>query len=325
VSWVAVVDLGSLSAQLLVTDGERRVRRSVDTYMDASTLSLDGAVEQRAIPAEALDRVGDALKGFRAIADDHGAAIRAVATAAARRAPNRDDLRHVVDRQLGVELTIIDEETEARLAFAGVGGDRSLGDGPGSSGSLVTIDVGGGSTDFGIGTATGLERAWSMPLGGSLVTRSYFHGDPPRPEELSAALSVVELHVDDLRRELPGAAELLTDPGTQVVGLGGVVTVAAVEVGLLDDDPLNGDGDGPLHGVGLTRDAVEDVFRTIATEARADRLHNPGLPAARVDDVVGGCAVLVEIMRQLDVETITVSQRGLADGVVVEWLWSGQR
>lgn len=317
-SWLAVVDLGSLSTQLLVTDGERRLRRSVDTFMDASTLSRAGDLEQRAIPAEALDRVADALKVFRAISDDHDADIRAVATAAARRAPNRDDLGRLVEDALGAELTIVDERTEARLAFTGAS-HPAPGDPAGEPGPVVTIDVGGGSTDFGVGAAGRLEQAWSMPLGGSLVTRAYLHSDPPRPEELSAALSVVELHVDDLRRELPGGAEVISAAGTRVVGLGGVVTVAAVEVGLLGDDPLNGDGDGPLHGFELTRDAVEDVFRTIATEARADRLHNPGLPPARVDDVVGGCAVLVEVMRQLDLGALIVSQRGLADGVALEW------
>ena len=107
-----------------------------------------------------------------------------------------------------------------------------------------------------------------------------------------------------------------------VLGLGGVATVAAVELGLLDVDPLNGDGDGPVHGIPLAREAVEDVFRTLATESRADRAHNPGLPPSRVENIVGGCVVLVETMRQLAIDTITVSQRGLADGALPQMLES---
>ena len=89
-------------------------------------------------------------------------------------------------------------------------------------------------------------------------------------------------------------------------------------------DPGNGDGDGPLHGFELSREALEDVFRTIATENRADRAHNPGLPATRVHDIVGACAVLVEAVRQWDLDPIVVSQRGLADGVAAEMLASLQ-
>lgn len=311
-TWVAVVDIGSLSTQLVLTDGRQRRHRTVDTFMDASTLSPAGEVQARPITEEALRRVGAALADFRRQSDEHDAEIRVVATAAARRAPNRSDLAELVELELAAPLTVIDSDEEARLALIGAGATEA-------AAGAVTIDLGGGSTDVGYGTAGGLDAAWSMPLGASLVTRAYLHSDPPQPEELSAALSVVELHIDDLRREHPAVVEALGDPDTAVIGLGGVVTVAALEVGLLDDDPLNADGDGPLHGFELTREAVEDVFRTIATEARADRLHNPGLPAARVDDVVGGCVVLVEMMRQLDLDALTVSQRGLADGVAAEW------
>jgi exopolyphosphatase/guanosine-5'-triphosphate,3'-diphosphate pyrophosphatase len=68
----------------------------------------------------------------------------------------------------------------------------------------------------------------------------------------------------------------------------------------------------------LTRSAVEDVFRTLATESLADRLHNPGLPAQRADIIVGGCCVLVAVMRKLQLNSITVSTRNILDGIVAE-------
>jgi exopolyphosphatase/guanosine-5'-triphosphate,3'-diphosphate pyrophosphatase len=158
-----------------------------------------------------------------------------------------------------------------------------------------------------------------MPIGGSLLTDAYLTSDPPRPEELSAALSIVELHIDDLRRERP---ELGADLGSAtVLALGSVTTVAAIEVGLSGGiDPVNGDGDGPLHAFELSRAAAEDVFRTVATESRQDRAHNPGLPLSRVDAIVGAAAVLVEAMRRLALDRVVVSQRGLLDGVARELL-----
>ncbi len=365
-AWRAVVDLGSVSTGLLLTDGRQRIRRSVDTHLGAGTLAANGDVVPDAIDADALEQLRAVLTDYRRIADERGAAIQAIGTSAARRATNRTELDTAVADTLGVPLRVVDGPTEATLTFTGArsglsaraepshgrdvaGHDepsRSLtdadadghGDGDGDEvgpagsaatvGPLVTIDVGGGSTEFAFAAGVtesagavgrpGDTGSWSAPIGGVLVTRAYLRGDPPRPEELSAALSVVELHLDDLRREVPALAAALVDPDALVVGLGGVVTVAAVEVGLLDDDPLNGHGDGPVHGLQLDRAAVEDVFRTLATESRADRAHNPGLPPSRVDDIVGGCVVLVETMRQFGLDAITVSQRGLADGALLE-------
>lgn len=312
--WRGVVDLGTMSTELLlVSDGGDRIRRSVDTAMGGAALGPAGEIVAEAIGQAGLDRVATCLDAYQDLAAERGAELRAVATAAARRATDRAELAAVVERRLGVSLEVLDGPDEAATSFHGAVGASTDDGGP-----VVTIDLGGGSTDLAVGTGTDLSGVFSMPIGGSLLTRAYLTADPPRPDELSAALSVVELHVDDLVRELPTLAPALAD-GATVHGLGGIVTIAAVEIGLAEVDPLNGDGDGPLHGAALGRDEVEEVFRTLATEARDDRRHNPGLPPARVDDIVGGCAVLVEIMRQLDLDGVVISQRGLADGVLARW------
>ena len=350
--WRAVVDVGSVSTGLLLTDGEQRIRRSVDTRLGAGTLAADGGIVSDAISADALQQLDSVLADYRRLAEGKQAPILAIGTAAARRPTNRADLETVVADRLGVPLRVVSSAEEAALTFTGAC-SHLPGDGRTSStpadptttrtttsptGPVVTIDLGGGSTEFACTATSGAAMpepgtaqiggpvvSWSAPIGGVLITQAYLHGDPPRPEELSAALSVVELHLDDLRREIPPLASALADPDAVVLGVGGVVTVAAVEIGLLDVDPLNGDADGPVHGLELDRAAIEDVFRTLATETRDDRVHNPGLPASRVDDIVGGCVVLVETMRQFGIETIVVSQRGLADGALLHGDHDGTR
>jgi exopolyphosphatase/guanosine-5'-triphosphate,3'-diphosphate pyrophosphatase len=314
VSWVAVVDVGSATTKLLLTDGTVRVRRSVDTLMGGCSLSPAGQVRPEAISAGALDRVAGALGSFAGLIEERQASrVQAVATAAARQATNRSVLAGLVSASLGTELEVIDEADEARLSFLGAVSDPALV--AGHTGQVVTIDIGGASTELAVGTPARPERSWSMPIGGMLLTGAYLASDPPRPEELSAALSVVELHLDDARREAP---ELVAALGSAtVLGLGAIATVAAIEVGL-SADLMNGDGDGPLHAFELSRVAVEDVFRTIATESRQDRAHNPGLPLTRVDAIVGACVVLVETMRQLALDRVVVSQRGLLDGLARE-------
>ena len=92
------------------------------------------------------------------------------------------------------------------------------------------------------------------------------------------------------------------------------MTVAAIEIG---QQVFNAN---ELHGFILTRDAIEDVFRTLATESLVDRRHNPGLPPERADVIVGGCCVLVALMRSLDANELTVSTNNILDGVCAELL-----
>ena len=86
--------------------------------------------------------------------------------------------------------------------------------------------------------------------------------------------------------------------------------VAAVEIGLLEWDR------DQIHHFELSRAAAEDVFRTLATERLADRVHNPGLEPARADVIVGGCCVLVALLRVLGADTVLVSEADILDGLV---------
>ena len=96
-----------------------------------------------------------------------------------------------------------------------------------------------------------------------------------------------------------------------LVGLAGTVScAAAVELGLATYDRDR------IHHFRLTKEAVEDVFRTLATETRAERLENPGMEEARADVIVGGLCVLVKVMRQLGFAECLVSEADILDGLV---------
>jgi exopolyphosphatase/guanosine-5'-triphosphate,3'-diphosphate pyrophosphatase len=169
----------------------------------------------------------------------------------------------------------------------------------------LVVDIGGGSTEFVVGTdaPTGLV---SLDMGCVRITEQFLHSDPPAPEELSNATAAVRDLVAEVPRVVPGATEAAT-----LVGLAGTVTtVAAVELGIPEYDPEK------IHHFVLTRDAAEDVFRTLATESAAQRAHNPGLEPGRVDVIVGGTAVLVGIFRTLGFDRMLVSEADILDGLV---------
>ena len=138
------------------------------------------------------------------------------------------------------------------------------------------------------------------------LTEKHLVSDPPAPEELSNAIAEATDLFEDLWRSVPEMRSART-----VVGLAGTITtIAAVEIGLVEWDR------DVIHHFHLTRDAAEDVFRTLATEKLADRIHNPGLEPARADVIVGGCCVLVALFRTLGIDEMLVSEADILDGLV---------
>ena len=138
----------------------------------------------------------------------------------------------------------------------------------------------------------GDDSTFELPCGVISLGRRHIHADPPLPEELTNAIGEMMDHVEDAKREIPRIvdAALVTVDGPIPA------TIAAVEVG------------GPVRGARflLTRDAAEDVFRTLATESRDDRRHNPGLPADLVAPIVGGCCAVIGVIRALQLDSVEV-------------------
>ena len=289
---VAAVDLGMNSAKLLITDGQRDERHAVTVRLG------EGVRSTGELQPGAVGRLLDALRGFAtriAAADvEH---LAAVTTAPARAAANRNVLLDAVADVLGVRPVVLTGEQEGRLSYRGARiGLTSVGTSP------LVIDIGGGSTELVAEDADGLH-AQSLDVGALMITESYLRADPPRADELSNAIGHVADYFDDLIRDVPALTGAVS-----IVGTGGTVrTAGAVEIGRYEPDEL--------HGFWLSRDAAEDVFRTLATERLSDRIHNPGLHADRAPIIVGGMCVLVAILRRLRAEGLTVSNRGVVDGV----------
>jgi exopolyphosphatase / guanosine-5'-triphosphate,3'-diphosphate pyrophosphatase len=298
---VAAIDCGTNSTRLLVSDGDAAQGvRALDRRNTITRLGQGVDATGRLDPA-AIERTVSTLGTYKESLDRHRVSgVRMTATSAARDAANSDDFFDAAEEVIGVRPELLTGEEEGRLSFLGATAELDPADGP-----FLVFDIGGGSTEFISGT-TEVEAIRSFDMGCVRITEKYLHHDPPQPEELSNAVAWVRDHLEDLVREVPevGSARL-------AVGLAGTVTtVAAVEMGLHEWDRDR------IHHFRLTRAAAEDVFRTVATEALADRVHNPGLEEARADVIVGGCIVLVGILRHLDLQEIVVSESDILDGLV---------
>ena len=294
---VAAIDIGTNSTNLLIADAQGN-----DIAREVHVTGLGrGVVHNNMLNEDAIARTIARLQAYADLIAQHGVgAVRVTATEACRRATNAAVFLDQAEKIIGTRPLIIAGTEEGRLAYSG-----ALSHLPAHDGITLVIDIGGGSTEIMIGEKT-LQHAVSFPVGTVVLTESHLAHDPPRPEELTNAIGFVTDFMDDLIRDHP---EVLN--ATRVVGVAGsIVTIAAVEIGLKEFDAT------ALHGVRMTRENVEEVFRTLATETLANRKFNPGLPADRADVIVGGCCVLVGVMRKLRIPEIMVSVNNLLDGLV---------
>jgi len=315
---VAAIDIGTYSVRLLVAESspggapggpggvgglitvERLMRITRLGHGVDATGRLDDA---------AIDRTVAVLHEYRAVIDrligtEAPARVRMTATSAARDASNRDIFFDAAEAAIGVRPELLSGEQEGYLSFVGATIDLDPTLGP-----FLVVDIGGGSTEFSFGT-TECEASLSTDMGCVRFSEKYLEHDPPRPEELLAALSVTEAFVDDVRQAIPQLGEART-----FIGLAGTVSAAAaVEIGLATYDRDR------IHHFELSRAQVEDVFRTLATENRDERLANPGLEPERVDVIVGGMCIFVMIMRRLALETCLVSEADILDGLALSLL-----
>lgn len=301
-TWFVEIGSGSVKWRLPRPDGTfdgdsrfvglAKSMSDVDVLSESGRTKLDAALSDLAVVMEQRQLGAPMVVGCEVVR---------------RSTQARATVAELVEHHLGSTLQVLSSEHEAALALKGAiaaRGDRTP-DTP-----VVIFDVGSASTEISAAGPGGTSGAWfSMQLGGHSVARDYFAGDPPDPGELSAALSVIELNFDDLRRESP---ELVNAVQTGVVvGTGAFPQIAAVEIGTDISS-----GPDPVHGYVLDHESAEEIFRVLATESRADRRHNPGLLPEHVDGVVGALCIVVEFMRQFSIERIEVSVAGVLDGLV---------
>ncbi len=173
---VGVVDIGTNSMRLLMTDG------SVDIDRKVEVTGLGRGVDRTGnLSPDAIEESLAALARFRADMDRAEVEKRAaIATSASRDAANREDFFDLVESALGVRPSLITGEEEARLAFAGA--TRQID----AIEPIVVSDIGGGSTEF---VSSGGEV--SFDIGSVRLTERAINGRPASPNEMSAARELV--------------------------------------------------------------------------------------------------------------------------------------
>jgi exopolyphosphatase / guanosine-5'-triphosphate,3'-diphosphate pyrophosphatase len=296
----AVIDVGTNSVKFYVA--RRRDDGSWETIVDRSEVTRlgEGLEQTGRLGKEPIERTATAIAEMVGEARRDGVEhVVAVGTAGLRIAPNSDELLDEVERRSGVRIEIISGEEEARLSYVATTHALGLG-----NAALSAFETGGGSTQFTFGHGDQVDEQFSVNVGAVSFT-----------EQFGLDQAVDEARVDEALAAIAEALASLDDrpAATTLVGMGGAVTnLAAVAQQL---DPYDPDR---IRGFVLERAEVERQVELYRTRSADERRTITGLQPKRAEIILAGACIVLTVMRKLDAPALTVSDRGLRHGLMVE-------
>src|SRR5690606_10732280 len=315
----AALDLGTNNCRLLVAQPTRPGQfRVVDAFSRIVRLG-EGLAANGSLSADAMDRAVEALKVCATkLANRPIRRMRLIATEACRAAANGSEFLERVVRETGLELEIINRETEARLAVSGcsslVGRETR---------SVVLFDIGGGSSEIAVirigdnrsnRLANHITHWTSLPVG--VVTLSERHGGRDvTPDVFEAMVSEVEGML--ARFDCPPLTEgrVTGADGFHLIGTSGTVTtLAGVHLDLPRYDRRK------VDGLWLSEAEVSAMQAKLLSWDFAGRAANPCIGPDRADLVLAGCAILEAIRRRWPSPRMRVADRGLREGILTDMM-----
>lgn len=314
---VGAIDCGTNSIRLLIADTRTPAEgnndggaRLADVVRLMRVVRLGQGVDATGrLADEALERTFAAAEDYAGLIREYGASrLRFVATSATRDAANRQAFVDGIRQRLGVEPEVISGAEEAGLSFAGATSVL----GASAAESVLVVDLGGGSTEFVVGDASGVKAARSVDMGCVRFTERYLRSDPPAAGQIAAARAEVNAIIDGVLAEVP-----LRDVA-KVVGVAGTITtVTAHALGLTEYQP------DVIHGTELSVEQTARAATDLLHMTHDQRAALPYMHPGRVDVIGAGALIwqtIVERMAELTggrVTSAVTSEHDILDGIAL--------
>lgn len=313
----AALDLGTNNCRLLIARQTDRGFRVVDGFTRIVRLG-EGLSQTGKLDDAAMDRTVAALKQCRSKLQHHQpASQRLIATEACRAASNSSEFLERVEAETGLQLEIIDRQTEAQLAVTGCA-DLMDDDVEGA----LLFDIGGGSSELAWldfrggrpkrhGRMAASIRSWqSLPVGVVSIAEK-FDGVNVTPESFENMVA----YVTEQFRHFKGRSKLkqmIQDHNVHLIGTSGTVTtLAGLHLGLERYERSK------IDGLWMSREHIVDTMRVLLQMPYERRVANPCIGRDRADLVIPGCAIFEAIRREWTTERVRVADRGLREGILI--------
>jgi exopolyphosphatase/guanosine-5'-triphosphate,3'-diphosphate pyrophosphatase len=295
---VAAIDCGTNSIRLLIADIEGNSFREVTRLMEVVRLG-QGVDQTGQFHPDAIARTLTAVDKYAAEIAKRGAQkIRFCATSATRDATNRDLFIEGVFERLGVRPEVISGEEEASLSFMGATKDLPASDGP-----FLVVDIGGGSTEFVIGTDH-VEAAKSVNIGCVRMTERHFVSSNPEPGEIASATQDIDEAIAQAAKVVP-----ITSAKTLIAVAGTATTVAAAALKLSEYDRY------AIHLSHISAQDVHAASKMFFTLNRDERAALGYMHPGRVDVIPAGSLVLSRVMLATGAKEFVASESDILDGM----------
>jgi len=295
---VAVIDIGTNSARLLVADvaGGQVVpveRRSTVTRLGRG-VDLSGRLSAEAIE-EACAAIGEYVSLYKELGVE---SVDAIATSAVRDAENGSAFVAELRERFALSARVLDGEEEARLTYLGATSEHH------PTEPTLVVDIGGGSTELIVGTSEQISFHTSLQAGVVRHSERHIATDPPTAIEL-----------ESLAADIRGLIEPAIPPGVEAksgIAVAGTPTsLAAVEMELVPYDPAR------VHGHVLSLPSIQRMLSQLASTPLSQRMEIPGMHPDRAPTIVAGVVILVETMRAFGLEQIEVSEHDILYGTAI--------
>ena len=288
-----IIDIGSNSMRMVVLQKSSRFAFNLINETKSKVKISEGCYENSGNLQEIpMQRAYESLKSFLNISNAlKSRKIICVATSALRDAPNSSVFISRIKKDLGLNIKVIDGEKEAY--YGGVAALNLLHDN-----SFVTIDIGGGSTEFCFVKNGKIEKSISLNIGTVRIKELYFNKDNI---EGARKYILVELKkISDLGIEIP----------KRVVGIGGSIRALSKMVMTNNNYPLD-----ILHGYTYCVKEEISLFRKIVEARNNDDLKSLGVKKDRFDTIKEGAFIFKTILDELSIHEVITSGAGVREGV----------
>lgn len=307
---VGFMDIGTNSVRLLLVRFNPNHSFTVLTDQKEVVRLGEGEFHRNILQPEAMRRAGLVCRNLAQLARARGAeSVVAVATSATREAENRAVFVRHLQRSAQIDVRVISGKEEARLIYLGVSSGANIG-----SKQALFIDIGGGSTEVIIGDQQQYEFLDSLKLGAIRMSGMFFRPDevgPVPPARYARIQRYVRTRsVRTLQRLKQYRTDLAIGSSGTIMNLAEIAIRLAFKRSLKKDDVV-------------TRDQLRNVVALLCSLPLEERRKVPGINPDRADIIVGGAAILETLMQELNIPEISVSERGLREGLPIDYLSRG--
>jgi exopolyphosphatase/guanosine-5'-triphosphate,3'-diphosphate pyrophosphatase len=299
---IAAIDIGSNSLKLAVIQAAASDSFTVVLQERERVRLGHETLKTHRLSAEAINLSADAIGKFRSIAENREAdTIIAVATASVREAANAAEFVGEIKERTGVSVEVLSSLEEARLIGIAAAQNFNL-----TQGSLLNIDIGGGSTELSLMRDGDPFKLFSMKLGAVGLTERFIASNPPKKKEIENLRGEIFFALERPLRKIKGESWEISS-GTS----GTILNLAALsnfQSGEKSDKPV-------IQLKKLT--ALNEMMARISLEERAKL---PIISPQRAEVIVAGGQILENVMRALKIETLQPCSFALREGVIIDYL-----